>query len=108
MKANNLPGTEFKTLVIKMFSGIRGRVDELSENFNKEIESIKIEVENIKKNQSEQKNAITEMKNTLEGVDSRLDKVKDRINDLEDKVVKNPNQNSNKKEKSTHPKMKIV
>ena len=41
------------------------RIDEYSEIFNKELES-------IKKNPSELKNTITEMKNTLEGINSRL------------------------------------
>ena len=53
----NLPGAEFKTLVIRMFN-------DLGNNFNKEIRNIKIEIRNIKKNQSEVKNIITEMKNT--------------------------------------------
>ena len=41
-------------------------MDELSENFSKEIE-------NTKKNQSELKNTIAEMKTTLQGINSRLD-----------------------------------
>ena len=41
MQTSVLPDTEFKTLVIKMFSEIRGRIDELSENFNKERETMK-------------------------------------------------------------------
>ena len=39
METSNLPDAEFKTLVIKMLNELRGRVDELSENFNKEIEN---------------------------------------------------------------------
>ena len=35
------PGGEFETLVIRMLNTLRGRADELSENFNKEIETIK-------------------------------------------------------------------
>ena len=34
-----------------MFNELRGRVDELSENFNKEIGNVKMEIENIKKNE---------------------------------------------------------
>ena len=41
METSNLPDAEFKTLVIRMLNELRGRVDELSENFNKEIENIK-------------------------------------------------------------------
>ena len=39
MEANNLPDTELKALVIKMLREHRGRADEPSENFNKEITS---------------------------------------------------------------------
>ena len=52
MKTNNLSEAEFKMLVIRMLNELRGRVDELSENFNKEIENIKMKIENIKKHQS--------------------------------------------------------
>ena len=38
---SNLPDTEFKTLVIRMLNELRGRIDELSKNLNKEIEAIK-------------------------------------------------------------------
>ena len=37
METSNLPDAEFKTLVIKM-------LNDLSENFNKEIRNIKIEI----------------------------------------------------------------
>ena len=36
VETNNLLDAEFKTLVIKMLNKLRGKVDELSENFNKE------------------------------------------------------------------------
>ena len=47
MKASNLPDTEFKTLVIRMLNEHRKRVDDLSDNFNKEIVSIKKDIETI-------------------------------------------------------------
>ena len=47
MEASNLLDTKFKTLVTRMLNELRGRVDKLSENFNKEIENIKKERENI-------------------------------------------------------------
>ena len=50
------------------------RIDEHSENFNKELENIK--------NHSELKNTITEMENTLEGIKSRL-------GDTEEHITKN-------------------
>ena len=69
---NNLPDKEFEALVIKMLTELRKRIDEHSENFNKELE-------NIKKNQSELKNPITELKIALEGFSSRLDEAEERI-----------------------------
>ena len=44
-----------------MFTKLRKRIEEYSENFNKELE-------NIKKSQLELKNTITERRNTLEGI----------------------------------------
>ena len=46
METSNLPNAEFKTRVTRM-------INNLSENFNKEIGNIKIKIENIKRNQSE-------------------------------------------------------
>ena len=48
MKTSNLLDAEFKTLVIRMLNELRGRVDELRENFN----GIKKGHENMKKNQN--------------------------------------------------------
>ena len=41
MEVSNLPDKEFKVMVIKALMALERRVDELSENFNKEIENIK-------------------------------------------------------------------
>ena len=68
IEASNLPEKKFKSLVIRMHK-------EFSENFNKEITSIK--------------NIITERKNTLEGINSRLHKLGDQNSDLKDQVAKN-------------------
>ena len=73
IEKNNPLDVEFKILVIRVLHELKGRVDELSEKSNQEIENMKIEVENIKKNQPEMKTTITEIKNTLEGINSRLD-----------------------------------
>ena len=62
MESSNLADAEFKTLVIKMLNELRGSVDKVSENFNREIKKLKMEVEIIKGNQSEMKNTISEMK----------------------------------------------
>ena len=50
MESSNETDAEFKTLVIKMLNELKGSVDELSENFNKEIKkkNIKMEREVIK------------------------------------------------------------
>ena len=49
MEASNLPHTELKTLDIRLLNELRGRIDELSKNFHKEIISIKKDIETIKK-----------------------------------------------------------
>ena len=41
MESSNLTDAQFKTLIIKMLNELRGRVDERSENFNKEIKKKK-------------------------------------------------------------------
>ena len=46
METSNLLNAEFKTLVLRTLSELRGRVDELNENFN----SIKKDIDTIKKN----------------------------------------------------------
>ena len=37
MESSNLTDAEFKTLIIKMLNELRGNVDDISENFNKDI-----------------------------------------------------------------------
>ena len=71
MEISNLPVAEFKTLVIRMLKELRGGTDGLSENYNKDIRSIKKEIENIK--QSEMQNTVTEVKTTLRAINSRVD-----------------------------------
>ena len=46
MEAIDLPDAKLKTLVVRMFKELRGKIDELSENIHKKIG-------NIKKNKSE-------------------------------------------------------
>ena len=45
MDAPKIPDAEFKTMFITMFKGIRGTVNDLNENLNKEIVSIKKNIE---------------------------------------------------------------
>ena len=49
IEVGNLPGTEFKTIVIRMPKELRERMDELSENFKNKILSIRKDIEIIKK-----------------------------------------------------------
>ena len=70
-----------------MLNEPRGKIDDLSENFNKEIENVKVKIENTKTVRNEE--YITEMKNTSGGINSRLDEMEDQIRDLEDKVAEN-------------------
>ena len=81
VEISHLPNKEFKVMIIKMLTKFRRRMEEHSENFNKELE-------NIKRNQTELKNTITTLKNTVEGLNSRLDGVEEQINDWEDRAVK--------------------
>lgn len=41
MELSNLTNIKFKVMIIKMLIGLEKRVNEFSENFNKEIENIK-------------------------------------------------------------------
>ena len=43
MESTKIPDAEFKTVVIKMLKDIRGRMDDFTENLNKEIVRIKKE-----------------------------------------------------------------
>ena len=44
MEISNIPDSEFKTLVIRILNELRRSIDELSENFNKDIGHIKMEI----------------------------------------------------------------
>ena len=59
MEINNLPDTEFTTLVIRKLHELRGRINEFSENIDKDIGKHKKELVSIK-------NTVTEITNTLE------------------------------------------
>ena len=54
MEITNPPNKEFTVMIIKMFKELRRRMDEHSEKFNKELET-------IKKTQTEVKNTLTEI-----------------------------------------------
>lgn len=40
MEISNMPGKDFKVMIIKMFTKLERRGEELSENFNNEKENI--------------------------------------------------------------------
>lgn len=63
------PDKEFKVVVIKMFTKVRRRIHEYSENFKKELENIIMYQMQV----TELKNTKTKLKNTLERINSRLD-----------------------------------
>ena len=52
METSKLLDAEFKTLVIRMLSALKGRADELSENFKKEGRNIKADLGSVKRYQS--------------------------------------------------------
>ena len=68
MQLSNLPDKKFKVLFIKMLTELGRRIDEHSENFNKDIENIR----KYKTEVTELKNTITELKGTLQGFNSSL------------------------------------
>lgn len=76
MKISNMPDKDFRIMVIKIFTGLEKKVEDLSVIFKKEIE-------NIKKNQSQINNSITKI-NTIEGINSRSEDVEEKISELED------------------------
>ena len=70
---SHLTDAEFKTLLIKMLNELRRSVGEFSENFNKEIQNIKMKMEIIKGKQSEMRNTLSETKSILDGI-NRMEK----------------------------------
>ena len=91
MKISTLPDKEFKIMLIKILIELGIRMDELSENFNKETE-------NIKHSPTELKNTIIAMKDYTKRksiADWRLQKSGSAI--WKTKQYKPSNQNSKKK-----------
>ena len=85
METSNLPDAELKTLVIRLLKELRGRIDELSENFNKEIKT-KMEMKNTTGSQSEMKNTISKMKNILERT-NRVNETEDQTSNIGDMLA---------------------
>lgn len=78
MDISNVPD-EFKVMVIKMLTEWGKKIDDVSENFNKETEN--------NKRTSHLKHTITEVKNTTEAINSRIEVTEEQISKWEDKVV---------------------
>ena len=49
MEATKIPDAEFKIILIRMLKDLRGKMDDLSKNLNRDIVSIKKDVETIKR-----------------------------------------------------------
>ena len=67
-------------MILRMLSELQKRMDEHSNNFNKEAE-------NIEKSHTKWKNIITEIKRALGGTRSRLHDTGERVSKLEDSVA---------------------
>ena len=65
-----------------MLTELGKRVDENSENFNKELGNI------FKKRTSQLKNTITEIKNCIEWINGILGDIEECTGDLEDRIIK--------------------
>jgi len=59
----NMPDREFKVMIIRIFTGLEKRVEDLRENLNTEIRN----------NIAEMKGSINEMRNTLDEMNIRLE-----------------------------------
>ena len=73
MEIGNLPGKEFRIMIVKMIQDLRKRMEKMQEMFTKDLEELK--------------NKETEMNNTLEGIYSRITEAEEQIHDLQDKMV---------------------
>ena len=65
----NLPGKEFRVMIVKMIQNLRSRMEEWTEKIQ---EMFNRELKELKNKQTEMNNTITEMKNTIEGVNNRI------------------------------------
>ena len=68
---SNLPGRDFRIMIVKMLQRLENRMEKMQEAFNT-VNTITKDIEEIKNKQTETNNTITEIKNTLEGTNSRV------------------------------------
>ena len=84
MQIGNLPGKEFRVMIVKMIQDLRNRMEAQTkmtqEMFNKDLEE-------VKNKHKEMKNTITGKKNTLEEINSRVNEAGKWISELKDKMV---------------------
>ena len=76
MEIGNLPGKEFRIMIVKMIQDLgkrmEAKIEKMQEMFNKDLEE-------LKNKQTEMNNTVTEMKNTLEGINSRITEAEEQI-----------------------------
>ena len=73
MKTGNLPGKEFRLMIVKMIQNFGKRMEKMQEMFTKDLEELK--------------NKQTKMNNTLKGINSSITEAEDQISDLEYREV---------------------
>ena len=69
---------EFKAMVIRIFTGLQKRVEDMSETLNRDTRN----------NIGEIKGSVNEMGNTFDAKNSRMEEAEERISDLEDRRMK--------------------
>ena len=69
MKTGNLPGKEFRLMIVKMIRLLGYRMEKMQEMSTKDLEELK--------------NKQRKMNNTLKGINSRITEAEDQIRDLE-------------------------
>ena len=92
MEIGNLPGKEFRIMIVKMIQDLGKRMqakfEKMQEMLNKDLEELRNKhLEELNNKQTEMNNIITEMENTQEGISSRITVAEARISDLEDRKV---------------------
>ena len=73
MKTGNLPGKEFRLMIVKMIRLLGYRMEKMQEMSTKDLEELK--------------NKQRKMNNTLKGINSRITEAEDQIRDLEYREV---------------------
>ena len=84
VEIGNLPGKEFRIMIVKMIQDLRKRmeakIEKMQERFNRHLEE-------LKNKQIEMNSTITEMKNPQKVINSRITEAEEEISDVEDRMV---------------------